>query len=104
MLNYLFVFLIIVSVVFYLFFKTKQFRTRQMLPIHKKMYASMAGASLGLFILSFGFNQIVLFDKITIYIISAIFILLGLYVLIFNFRAYKHYSKFVKEEAEINKV
>lgn len=74
-----------------------------MLPIRKKMYASMSGASLGLFILSFGLNQIILFDKISIYIISAIFILLGLYVLVFNYRAYKHYSKFVEEEAEINK-
>ena len=103
MLNYFFVFFIIASIVFYFYFKTKQFRTRQMLPIRKKMYASMAGASLGGFILSFGLNQIVLFDKITIYIISAIFILLGLYVLIFNYRASKHYSKFVEEEAELNK-
>lgn len=103
MLNYLFVFFIIVSVVFYFYFKTRQFRTTQMLPIHKKMYASMAGASLGGFILSFGLNQIVLFDKVAIYIISVIFILFGLYVLVFNYRAYKHYVKFVEEEAEINK-
>lgn len=103
MLNYLFVFFIIVTAVFYLYFKTRQFRTTRMLPIHKKMYASMAGASLGGFILSFGLNQIVLFDKIAIYITSVIFILLGLYVLVFNYRAYKHYIQFVEEEAELNK-
>ena len=103
MLNYLFVFFIIVSGVFYFYFKTRQFRTTQMLPIHKKMYASMAGASLGGFILTFGLNQIVLFDKVAIYITSVIFILLGLYVFVSNYRAYKHYVQFVEEEAELNK-
>lgn len=102
MLNYIFVFFIITSIVFYLYFKTKQFRTTYVLPIRKKMYASLAGASLGILLMSFGLNQIVLFDKLVIYIIAIIFIPFGLYVLIFNFRAYKHYVKFVEEEAEIN--
>lgn len=62
----------------------------------------MAGVALGLFLISFGANQIVLFDKLIIYIVSALFVLLGLYVSIFNFRAAKHYQQFVGEEAEIN--
>lgn len=102
MLNYLFVFFIITFAVFYFYFKTKQFRTTRMLPIRKKMYASMAGASLGGLLLFFGLNQLVLFDKVITYVIAAIFILLGLYVLVYNYRAYKHYSQFVIEEAEIN--
>lgn len=102
MLNYLFVFFIIAFAVFYFYFKTKQFRTTRMLPIRKKMYASIAGSSLGGLLLFFGLNQLVLFDKVIAYIIAAIFILLGLYVLIFNYRAYKHYSQFVVEEAELN--
>ena len=73
-----------------------------MLPIRKKMYASIAGSSLGGLLLFFGLNQLVLFDKVIAYIIAAIFILLGLYVLIFNYRAYRHYSQFVVEEAELN--
>lgn len=73
-----------------------------MLPIRKKMYASMAGASLGGLLLFFGLNQIVIFDKIVVYLIAAIFIPLGLYVLVFNYRAYKHYIQFVKEEAKLN--
>lgn len=102
MLNYFFVFLIISSGVFYLYFKFRQMRTTYVLPIRKKMYASMAGASLGGLLLFFGLNQILIFDKFIVYVIAAIFIPLGLYVLIHNFRAYKHYIKFVKEEARIN--
>ncbi len=85
--NFIFVFFIIASAVFYFYFKTRQFRTRQVFPIRKKMYASMSGASLGGLLLFFGVNQLVLFDGITTYIIAALFILLGAYVGIFNFRA-----------------
>ncbi|CAM3153238.1 YtpI family protein [Filibacter tadaridae] len=101
-LNLIFVFLIIVAAVFYFYFKTRQFRTRHMFPIRKKMYASMSGASLGGLLISFGFNQLVLFNGVTTYIIAAIFILLGAYVLVFNFRAYKHYKHFVDEETDLN--
>ena len=71
-------------------------------PIRRKMYASMAGASLGGLLLFFGLNQVVLFDKLVNYIIAVVFIALGLYVLITNYRSYAHYKKFVLEEAEIN--
>ncbi|MDS9471744.1 YtpI family protein [Sporosarcina pasteurii] len=96
------VFLIIASIVFYLYFKMRQFRTTYMLPIRKKLFASMAGAALGLFLITFGLNQILLFNKLVIYIVSAVFIILGSYVLIYNFRAAKHYRQFIEEEAEIN--
>lgn len=62
----------------------------------------MAGVALGLFLIAFGLNQIVIFNKLVIYIVSALFIALGLYVSIFNFRAAKHYRQFIEEEAEIN--
>lgn len=98
----IFVFLTIASLVFYFYFKLRQFRTTHVLPIRKKMFASMAGVALGLFLIFFGINQIVLFNKFIIYFVSALFILLGLYVSIFNFRAAKHYQQFVVEEAKIN--
>lgn len=62
----------------------------------------MAGVPLGLFLIFFGLNQLVIFNKLIIYIVSAIFILLGAYVSIFNFRAAKHYRKFIEEEADLN--
>lgn len=98
----IFVFLTILSLVFYFYFKMRQFRTTYLLPIRKKMFASMASVALGLFLVFFGVNQIIIFNKLVIYIVSALFVALGLYVSIFNFRAAKHYQKFVIEEAKIN--
>lgn len=98
----MFAFLSILSIVVYIFFKARQFRTTYLLPIRKKMFASMASVSLGVFLISFGLNQMILFDKLVVYIVATLFILLGLYVSVFNFRAAKHYQKFIVEEAEIN--
>lgn len=100
--NFFLVFLIIACAVFYFYFKTRQFRTRQVFPIRKKMYASMAGASLGGLSLFYGINQLILFDGIITYIIVAVFIAVGAYVGIFNYRAYKHYRSFVDEETKLN--
>lgn len=102
MLNYILVSLIVTSAVFYLYFKSRQFRTISVFPIRKKMYSSMSGASLGGLLLFFGLNQLVLFDGTATYVIAAIFILLGLYVFIFNYRAFQHYKRFVDEETELN--
>ena len=100
--NFICVFLIIASAVFYFYFKTRQFRTRQVFPIRKKMYASMAGASLGGLLLFFGINQLILFNGIATYVIAAIFMILGVYVGIFNYRAFQHYKRFVDEETLLN--
>ena len=70
--NFIIVFLIIASAVLYFYFKTRQFRTRQVFPIRKKMYASMAGAALGGLLLFFGVNQLILFDGITTYVICGL--------------------------------
>lgn len=102
MLNYLFGFLIIISGLFYFYFKTRQFRTTYVLPIRKKMYASIASTFLGSLLLSFGLNQLVLLNRPITYIIAGIFILLGLFVIVFNYRAYSHYKQFIEEEASLN--
>jgi len=103
MLNFILVFLIVASFVFYFYFKTRQFRTKSVFPIRKKMFASMAGSALGSLLLFFGINQLILFNGIVTYVIAALFIGLGIYVAIYNFRAYKHYLSFVDEENELNK-
>lgn len=100
--NFLFVFGIIASGVFYFVFKTRQFRTSHMFPIRKKMYASMAGTALGSLLIFFGVNQLLIFDGVLTYVVAAIFILFGGYVAIFNFNATKHYKQFVEEERLLN--
>lgn len=101
-LNFIIVFLIIFSGVAYFYFKTRQFRTSLRFPIQKKMYASMAGASLGALLLFFGINQFIIFDGMITYIIAAIFIVLGLISFTHHYRAHKHYKQFVNEEMILN--
>lgn len=96
----IFIFLIILSIVFYFYYKTKQFRAT--LPIRKKWYASTASMFLGSFIFFFGINQLTIFQSTVTYIISGLFIILGLALMIFNFKAARHYHKFVAEETRLN--
>ncbi|MGN7409309.1 MULTISPECIES: YtpI family protein [unclassified Sporosarcina] len=102
-LNFVLVFFIIASAVFYFYFKTRQFRTSQVFPIRKKMFSSKAGMFLGLLLVFFGINQLLLFGGVTTYVISGIFIVLGGYVSIFNWKAVRYYNQFVDEETELNK-
>lgn len=95
-----FVFLIVLSLVFYLYYKTKQFRTA--LPIRRKWYASTASMGLGSFVAFFGINQLFLFNGAITYVVAAVFVILGGAMIIHNFKAAKHYHSFVEEEAELN--
>lgn len=99
--NIIFVFFIVLSFVAYFYFKTKQFRST--LPIRKNWYKSKAGIALGAFIAIFGVNQAFLFPSTTTFIIVAIFILLGIAVLIDNTKKMRHYGQFIREEYELNK-
>ncbi len=95
-----FVLLIIVSFVFYFYYKTKQFRA--VLPIRKKWYGATASFALGAFMLFFGINQLFVFQTAVTYIIAGIFIVLGLAMMFTNYKAAKHYHQFVAEEARLN--
>ncbi|MFD1206954.1 MULTISPECIES: YtpI family protein [Sporosarcina] len=101
-LNFLLVFFIVASGVFYFYFKTRQFRTRSVFPIRKKMFASKAGAFLGGLLFFFGVNQLILFQGIATYIVAGLFIVFGAYIMIFNTKAAKHYNQFVDEETRLN--
>lgn len=95
-----FVLLIIVSFVFYFYYKTKQFRAT--LPIRKKWYGATAALCLGAFMLFFGINQLFIFQTAVTYIIAGIFIVLGLAMMVTNYKAAKHYHQFVEEESRLN--
>ncbi|MET3575941.1 YtpI family protein [Bhargavaea ullalensis] len=100
MLNIVLIALIVFSVVGYLYFKTKQFRTT--LTAERQYFSSSASIALGALLVSFGINQIYLFRGTATYIVSAIFILFGLYVLVFNLKARRHYAGFLEEERRLN--
>ena len=100
-LNIVLIALIVFSAIAYLYFKTKQFRTT--LTAERQYYSSSASAALGALLVSFGANQLFLFRGTVTYIVTAIFILFGLYVLVFNLKARRHYAGFLEEERRLNK-
>ncbi|MCT8137387.1 YtpI family protein [Anaerobacillus sp. CMMVII] len=89
-------FLIVVSAVFYLFYKVKYFQTKS--PIEKKWISTKGNIAIGIFLISFGLNQIVITTTVAL-IIGTIFILLGTANVYFGYKAYKHYVPFVIQEA-----
>ncbi|WP_432358126.1 YtpI family protein [Sporosarcina sp. UB5] len=101
-LNLVLVFLIIASGVYYFYFKTRQFRTRQVFPIRKKFFASKAGSFLGGLLFFFGLNQLLLFEGVATYVVSSLFIVLGAYIIFYNYKAAKHYKQFIDEETKLN--
>ncbi len=99
--NVILAFLIVISVVFYLYLKTKQIRTN--LPIRKKWYANRAGVSLGVLLILFGINQIILYHTVLTYVVCAILILFGLFACVNYTKRVRHYSQYIDEEEELNK-
>ena len=91
---------IIVSFVWYFYFKTKQLRTT--LPIRRKWYTSKASICLGAFIFFFGLNFMLIYQSTLTYVISIIFVLIGGYFMYYHYKAAKHYGQFVQEELSLN--
>lgn len=101
-LNLLLVAIIIFTLVYYFYCKTKQFRST--LPIRKKWYQAKAGVALGLFIAVFGMNAIVIYEGTVIsIIIAAFFLIIGLNVGLNQYKRVRHEQQFIKEEYELNK-
>src|SRR5205085_11025837 len=90
--------LIVVLFAFYLFYKTKYFRSNRQ--VEKKWLSAKSNIALGLFVCLFGINHLIFISvTATSYLIASIFIL---YVAIFSwivFKKYKHYFAFVIEDA-----
>ncbi|MEK9199106.1 YtpI family protein [Ureibacillus sp. 179-F W5.1 NHS] len=101
MLNYIFVFFIVVSFVAYFYYKTRQFRST--LPIRKKWYKAKAGVALGLFIMVFGLNTCIIYPTLVGFMIAAVFILVGFMEAFASYKRVRHEGQFVKEEYELNK-
>lgn len=102
-LNSLFLFGFFAMFIYYFYLKTKQFHTSRVFPIRKKMYKSLAGIPLGLLLVFFALNQLVLFDGIVTYLVAALFIIVGVVTAVYNYNAFQHYKQFVDEEADLNK-
>jgi uncharacterized protein YacL len=93
------VFLIVILFAFYLFYKTKYFRSSR--PVEKKWLAAKSNIALGLFVSLFGINHILFISQTTVTtIVSVIFIVYGAVFTWVGVKKYKHYLPFAAEEAE----
>ncbi|WP_442595447.1 YtpI family protein [Neobacillus sp. D3-1R] len=91
---------IVLSLVFYLFYKVKFVRSNK--PAEKKWISSKSSISLGLFIALFGINQLFLFQTTVTYIVAAVFIIMGGLSIWSGWKAYKYFLPLAIEEAEHN--
>ncbi|MBA9025881.1 MULTISPECIES: YtpI family protein [Bacillaceae] len=89
---------ICVSLAFYLFYKIKSARTR--LPMEKKWLKGKSSIALGVFVATYGINQLILFQTTTTFIIGAIFIVIGGLSIWGGFKVYKHFLPLAIEEAK----
>ncbi|MEH7014050.1 YtpI family protein [Neobacillus niacini] len=93
------VFFIVILFAFYLFYKTKYFRSSR--PVEKKWLGAKSNISLGLFVTLFGINHLFFISQTTVtLIVSVIFIVYGGVFTWVGFKKYKHYLPFAAEEAE----
>ena len=74
--NFILVAAIIISFVFYFYYKTKQFRST--LPIRKKWYTAKAGVAFGVFVSLFGLNSTIIYPTTVGYIIAIIFFIFSI--------------------------
>ena len=91
-------FFIVISFVFYLFYKTKYIRSRR--PAQRQWLSAKSSVALGLFVCLFGVNQLFLFPSTVTYIVAAIFILIGGYNVFGGIKAYKFYLPHASKEAK----
>jgi amino acid transporter len=91
--------LIVILFAFYLFYKTKYFRSNRL--VEKKWLAAKSNIALGLFVFLFGVNHLLFISETTVtYLVAAVFIIYGAVFSWIGFKKYKHYLPFAIEEAK----
>lgn len=90
--------IIIVSLVFYVFYKIKEWRTKA--PYEKRWIKAKANIALGIFIISFGANRLFINESTYDLVIGGIFLVLGIINIVLGYKAYKHFLPLAIEENE----
>lgn len=92
---------IIVSFVFYIYYKIKHVRSK--LPMTKKYVGGKSRMMLGFFVLFFGINTLFINDKFVSYMIAGLFIIVGAISIYDGFRHYRFFLPYAIEEFEADK-
>lgn len=85
----IFAFIIIISIVMYIYYKVSILRTKDELV--QKYTNAKARIFLGSFILAFGVNQYIAYQTKFILFISIVFVILGMIQIISGYKEAKHY-------------
>ncbi len=93
----IFVLLIVLSFVFYIFYKIKYVRSKR--PAERKWLSAKSSIALGLFVALFGLNQLFLFQTTVTYIVGGLFIVIGTMSVWAGIKAYKFYLPHAAKEA-----
>lgn len=92
------VFIIVLSLSFYVFYKIKYVRSH--LPMEKKLLNGKSSMALGIFVAFFGINQLFLYQTTLTYIIGILFIALGAASAWAGFKSYRYHVPYAVKEAE----
>lgn len=92
-----FVIIIVLSFVFYLFYKVRYFRSKR--PVERKWISAKSSIALGLFVAVFGLNQLFIHLSPVSITVSIVFILLGIINIWGGVKSYKYYLPLAIEEA-----
>lgn len=89
---------IIFSLGFYLYYKTKYFRTRR--PMEKQWISAKSSIALGLFVTLFAINAFFVHPSLVSTIVGIVLLLVGGGSVWAGYRAYKHFLPLVIQEAQ----
>jgi YtpI-like protein len=95
------VILVIVSFSLYIFYKIRSFMAKG--PAERHWITAKGRIALGSFVGIFGVNQLFLTPDTTAYIVSAIFIVIGILCIYTGFKAYKFHLPHAAAEVEAYK-
>ncbi|MFC7393663.1 YtpI family protein [Scopulibacillus cellulosilyticus] len=95
-----FIILIVLALAMFVFYRIKVWRTHE--PYKKLWTSSKANIALGAFLFFFGLNRIFFRPSTISFIICAIFILYGAFIIYSGIKAFRHYLPLAVKEAEDN--
>ncbi|WP_078379419.1 YtpI family protein [Sutcliffiella halmapala] len=94
----IFIFMIIFSLIFYMLYKVKYFRTH--LPVEKKWLSAKSSMALGSFVFFFGVNTVINPLSTVAIVVGIVLILIGLGSFLAGLKAYRYYLPYAIKEAE----
>lgn len=86
---FIFAILIVLSIVFYIYYKVSILRSKDGLT--QRYLNAKSRISLGIFLVSFGINQYLAYQIKFVLIVSIIFFILGWIQIVYGFNAARHY-------------